>query len=160
MNRWRPNAPACAGYFPVAKPCPPSCAIGCSRNCRRTGTIIAKPCWRRTLRRAPIRSTIWRFWNANSLREGAAKLDKNSAYRQIVDDGLAQNLQLAQQVRAFAPRHPRPAGGDHGQPLVQGLQVADDASTLLLGSLSRAYNATSAAQPGRSYQGPYGYVIE
>ena len=40
------------------------------------------------------------------------------------------------------------------------VQVADDASTLLLGSLSRAYNATSAAQPGRSYQGPYGYVIE
>jgi biopolymer transport protein ExbB len=28
------------------------------------------------------------FWRANSLREGAAKLDKNSAYRQIVEDGL------------------------------------------------------------------------
>ena len=28
------------------------------------------------------------FWGANSLREGAAKLEKNSAYRQIVDDGL------------------------------------------------------------------------
>ena len=28
------------------------------------------------------------FWNSTSLREGAAKLDKNSAYRQIVDDGL------------------------------------------------------------------------
>jgi len=28
------------------------------------------------------------FWSANSLREGAAKLEKNSAYRQIVDDGL------------------------------------------------------------------------
>ena len=27
-------------------------------------------------------------WRANSLREGAAKLDKNSAYRQIVDDGV------------------------------------------------------------------------
>ncbi len=27
------------------------------------------------------------FWNANSLREGAAKLEKNSAYRQLVDDG-------------------------------------------------------------------------
>jgi len=32
-----------------------------------------------------VRST---FWSANSLREGAAKLEKNSAYRQIVDDGL------------------------------------------------------------------------
>jgi biopolymer transport protein ExbB len=29
------------------------------------------------------------FWRAPSLREGAAKLDKNSAWRQIVDDGLA-----------------------------------------------------------------------
>ena len=28
------------------------------------------------------------FWQSNSLREGAAKLEKNSAYRQIVDDGL------------------------------------------------------------------------
>ena len=28
------------------------------------------------------------FWKANSLREGAAKLDKNSAYRQLVDDGI------------------------------------------------------------------------
>ena len=28
------------------------------------------------------------FWSANSLREGAAKLEKNSAYRQLVDDGL------------------------------------------------------------------------
>jgi biopolymer transport protein ExbB len=29
------------------------------------------------------------FWNSNSLVEGAAKLEKNSAYKQIVDDGLA-----------------------------------------------------------------------
>ena len=28
------------------------------------------------------------FWSSNSLREGAAKLEKNSAYRQIVDDGI------------------------------------------------------------------------
>ncbi|GAA0738876.1 MotA/TolQ/ExbB proton channel family protein [Sphingomonas sp. ABOLD] len=28
------------------------------------------------------------FWSSSSLREGAAKLEKNSAYRQIVDDGL------------------------------------------------------------------------
>src|ERR1700760_4141414 len=28
------------------------------------------------------------FWSAPSVREGAAKLEKNSAYRQIVDDGL------------------------------------------------------------------------
>jgi len=29
------------------------------------------------------------FWKAPTLREGAAKLDKNSAWRQIVEDGLA-----------------------------------------------------------------------
>lgn len=33
------------------------------------------------------------FWNLTSLREGAAKLEKNSAYRQIVDDGLAAQEQ-------------------------------------------------------------------
>jgi len=33
------------------------------------------------------------FWTANSLREGAAKLEKNSAYRQIVDDGITAQEQ-------------------------------------------------------------------
>jgi len=28
------------------------------------------------------------FWRANTLREGAAKLEKNSAWRQVVEDGL------------------------------------------------------------------------
>lgn len=43
------------------------------------------------------------FWNAPSLREGAAKLEKNSAYRQIVDDGLAaqdQHAKLTDPVEA------------------------------------------------------------
>ncbi|MES2058940.1 MAG: MotA/TolQ/ExbB proton channel family protein [Pseudomonadota bacterium] len=43
------------------------------------------------------------FWSANSLREGAAKLEKNSAYRQIVDDGLQaqdQHAQLTDPVEA------------------------------------------------------------
>ena len=35
------------------------------------------------------------FWRANSLREGANKLDKNSAFRQLVDDGLAAEDQHA-----------------------------------------------------------------
>ena len=38
------------------------------------------------------------FWRAPSLREGAAKLDKNSAWRQIVDDGLAAEDQHAKMV--------------------------------------------------------------
>ncbi|NJM51437.1 MAG: MotA/TolQ/ExbB proton channel family protein [Sphingomonadales bacterium] len=33
------------------------------------------------------------FWRANSLKEGAAKLDKNSAYRQLVDDGIDADAQ-------------------------------------------------------------------
>ncbi|MHA6723686.1 MotA/TolQ/ExbB proton channel family protein [Sphingomonas sp. RS2018] len=33
------------------------------------------------------------FWQSSNLREGAAKLEKNSAYRQIVDDGLAAQEQ-------------------------------------------------------------------
>ena len=33
------------------------------------------------------------FWRAPTLREGAGKLDKNSAWRQLVDDGLAAEEQ-------------------------------------------------------------------
>jgi len=33
--------------------------------------------------------TLAAFWRAPSLRDGVSKLDKNSAWRQIVDDGLA-----------------------------------------------------------------------
>lgn len=35
------------------------------------------------------------FWQAGNIREGAAKLDKNGAYRQLVDDGLAAQDQFA-----------------------------------------------------------------
>ncbi len=43
------------------------------------------------------------FWTSNSLREGAAKLEKNSAYRQIVDDGITaqdQHAKLTDPVEA------------------------------------------------------------
>jgi biopolymer transport protein ExbB len=33
------------------------------------------------------------FWRAATLEEGAAKLDKNSAYRQVVDDGISAQKQ-------------------------------------------------------------------
>ncbi len=39
-----------------------------------------------------VRST---FWRSASLKEGAAKLEKNSAYKQIVDDGIAAQEQHA-----------------------------------------------------------------
>ena len=38
------------------------------------------------------------FWRAPSLRDGAAKLEKNSAWRQIVDDGLAAEDQHSKMV--------------------------------------------------------------
>ena len=31
---------------------------------------------------------VSKFWSASNIRDGAAKFDKNSAYRQLVDDGL------------------------------------------------------------------------
>jgi biopolymer transport protein ExbB len=43
------------------------------------------------------------FWNSSNLREGSAKLEKNSAYKQIVDDGLAaqdQHAKLTDPVEA------------------------------------------------------------
>ncbi|MGF7153831.1 MotA/TolQ/ExbB proton channel family protein [Novosphingobium gossypii] len=41
---------------------------------------------------ATVRST---FWRAPTLREGAAKLEKNSAWRQLVEDGIAAEDQHA-----------------------------------------------------------------
>jgi biopolymer transport protein ExbB len=38
------------------------------------------------------------FWRAPSLKDGAAKLDKNSAWRQVVDDGLAAEEQHSKMV--------------------------------------------------------------
>lgn len=43
------------------------------------------------------------FWQSNSLREGSAKLEKNSAYKQLVDDGLAaqdQHSKLTDPIEA------------------------------------------------------------
>jgi biopolymer transport protein ExbB len=40
------------------------------------------------------------FWRAPNLRDGAAKLEKNSAWRQVVDDGLAAEEQHGKMVNA------------------------------------------------------------
>ena len=43
------------------------------------------------------------FWQSGNLREGSAKLEKNSAYKQLVDDGLAaqdQHAKLTDPVEA------------------------------------------------------------
>jgi biopolymer transport protein ExbB len=47
------------------------------------------------------RDAIAAFWRAASLKEGAAKLEKNSAYRQIVEDGLAAEEQHGKMVDAM-----------------------------------------------------------
>lgn len=41
------------------------------------------------------------FWRAPTLREGAAKLDKNSAWRQLVEDGIAAEDQHAKMTDAL-----------------------------------------------------------
>lgn len=41
-----------------------------------------------------------------------------------------------------------------------GLQIADDAQTILMGKLNKSAKASPQATAGRTYQGPYGYVIE
>ena len=42
------------------------------------------------------------FWRAPSLKDGAAKLDKNSAWRQVVDDGLSAEDQHSKMVNETA----------------------------------------------------------
>ena len=64
------------------------------------------------------------FWRAPSLKEGAAKLDKNSAWRQIVDDGLAAEDQHSKMVNET------------------------DAHDWLHGSLARSEQAVSARLAG------------
>ena len=44
------------------------------------------------------------FWRAPTLKDGAAKLEKNSAWRQLVDDGLEQVHRVA--GRGRRPHHP------------------------------------------------------
>ena len=49
---------------------------------------------------------------------------------------------------------------DRLQTPVDGMQIANDSTTLLMGALTKAYKANPQAASGRAYQGPYGYVIE
>jgi len=49
---------------------------------------------------------------------------------------------------------------DKLQTPADGLRIADDASTILLGRLNKAYKTKPQPSAGRTYQGPYGYVIE
>ena len=55
-----------------------------------------------------IRTT---FWRANSLSEGASKLEKNSAWRQLVDDGLVAEGQHSKMTAEPQQPHCRAAVG-------------------------------------------------
>jgi len=54
----------------------------------------------------------------------------------------------------------KPTSPDRLQTPADGLKIADDVSTLLMGRLNKAYKVKPQATAGRSYQGPHGYVIE
>jgi pilus assembly protein CpaC len=41
-----------------------------------------------------------------------------------------------------------------------GLEQASDKDTIFLGRLNKTFNHQSSAPEGRTYQGPYGYVVE
>ncbi len=43
---------------------------------------------------------------------------------------------------------------------IDGLQASDDVSTIFLGRLNETYKHAPEATAGRTYQGPYGYVVE
>ena len=49
---------------------------------------------------------------------------------------------------------------DKLQTPADGLEIASDSQTILLGRLNKVYQAPPDAVQGRTYQGPYGYVIE
>jgi pilus assembly protein CpaC len=55
----------------------------------------------------------------------------------------------------------KPTRPDQIQTPADGMQFADDASTYLLGQLNKTYGGpTAAPPPGKTYQGPFGYVVQ
>ena len=54
----------------------------------------------------------------------------------------------------------KPTRPDLIQTPADGLQVADDASAYLLGKLNKGFDRPAAPLPGKSYQGPFGYVVQ
>ncbi len=54
----------------------------------------------------------------------------------------------------------QPINPDKFQTPADGLRIADDASTILLGQLNKVYKSKPQPMAGKTYQGPYGYVIE
>jgi pilus assembly protein CpaC len=54
----------------------------------------------------------------------------------------------------------KPTSPSDLQTPVDGLQIASDADTILLGRLNKTFNRDPKATTGKTYEGPYGYVVE
>ncbi|HEY1425874.1 MAG TPA: type II and III secretion system protein family protein [Caulobacteraceae bacterium] len=54
----------------------------------------------------------------------------------------------------------KPTNPNELQTPMDGLQIASELDTILLGRLNRTYKHDPKATEGRTYQGPYGYVVE
>ncbi len=54
----------------------------------------------------------------------------------------------------------KPTSPNDLQTPMDGLQIASDVDTILLGRLNHTYKHDPQATAGRTYQGPYGYVVE
>jgi pilus assembly protein CpaC len=54
----------------------------------------------------------------------------------------------------------KPTNPSDLQTPIDHLQIANDIDTLLLGKLNKTYKHAPEATTGRTYQGPYGYVVE
>jgi pilus assembly protein CpaC len=72
-------------------------------------------------------------------------------------DYLAGQTEL---VVIVTPYLVSPTSPSELQTPVDGLDMASDVDTLLLGRLNKSYNHEPEATSGRTYQGPYGYVVE
>ena len=86
------------------------------------------------------------FWRAPSLKDGAAKLEKNSAWRQVVDDGLAAEEQHGKMVDAT----------DAHEWLVGSLQRSEDSINARLASGLPFLATVGATSP---FIGLFGTVV-
>jgi pilus assembly protein CpaC len=72
-------------------------------------------------------------------------------------DYQAQQTELVVIVSAYIVS---PTSASKFQTPIDGLQVASDDDTLLLGRLNKTYKHDPQSTSGKTYQGPYGYVVE
>jgi pilus assembly protein CpaC len=72
-------------------------------------------------------------------------------------DYQEQETELVVIVTPYLVKSMRP---DEIQTPADGLQIADDLSTVFMGELNKGFNKPSTPPPGKTYQGPFGYVVE